>query len=595
MDPVRPGGPMPQTTAPERPRAERPGESSSKSSGEELRPDVASQAKSGLLDLLRDKVQHSRAAQATLLATTLLGAAVGLGPVGGPRPEQPTQATRPAATPAVTVALTPARTAPGAAFDPCTLVTTAEAGAILEKPVTAESGPPPSAQCLYQPQSTVVIEFPDVPHGSRPAQIQIQSVVVTVVTGATAATRYDVRQALFGRDPEDKRISGLGDKAIVVQNLLSVLQGSSYLQVGPNGGYDFGREAKYQAVQQKWLAILEAFARPALQRISASAASPAATAQPAPQSQAAQQAQPLGQPQERSASERSAGPNVPGGLIGAIAGLLVGALAILGIAAQQRRTAVPGPGTVLGRIEARIAELRRSGAPPADAAALETISISGAPLADAAALEIISIRDHLIGSAVLGDIYMPLSGGPAELLSGGSLTPENPYVASWDEVSALTQVEQTQLPSNEVFSPQEVNTSADMDIPLPPVPAESFVTREFDLGRDTVSGRQAILRYDSFDTPHRQLTIATEPVAPPIETEVEQPVLPPGEVFSPHEVNTDTDRVLDPGPQHGMLIDGMAALASPPAAEPTTKVEQPTLPDEETFTPKPKGPDLPVM
>ncbi len=80
-----------------------------------------------------------------------------------------------------------------------------------------------------------------------------------------------------------------------------------------------------------------------------------------------------------------------------------------------------------------------------------------------------------------------------------------------------------------------------------------------------------------------------------IETQVEQPQLPKNEVFSPSDAGGERDQVLDPRPQHDMFIDGMAALASPPAAEPTTKVEQPTLPDEETFTPKPKGPVVTVV
>lgn len=266
-----------------------------------------------------------------LIVTTLIGATLGIGIQGiGSRPTPPeaTQVTAPNA------AGTPTQTAQTAAFDPCTLVTTTEAEAILEKQVTTWSAQPLSAlqpvvpQCKYTPQGgPAIFQFQE---GKTTAQIRIDAVVITVVSGKDATTRWNAKQATFGRDRDDQPIAGLGDKAIYTGGQeLSVLQDSSFINVSTQSHRDWGAGTKrYEDVHQQYLKILQGFARPALQRLPGAAAAPAPT----------QAAQTRPAPAAASAPRPAPGASLPSALIGAIAGLALGALALLGIAARRTTT-----------------------------------------------------------------------------------------------------------------------------------------------------------------------------------------------------------------------------------------------------------------
>lgn len=290
----------------------------------------------GLSGAFVDLVRHSRMAQVTLLATTLGGAGLGMAGLGaGGAPEQTPQPTRPPATAPATAGAT--ATAKAAALDVCTLVTTAEASAILGRPVTATQVD--RANCAYKPETPA--EFRVSTEDGGAATIRVDRVMVTVLFGAEAASRYASKEAIFGRDPEDERVNGLGDKAIYTRGTdLSVLQGSSYVSVGTLSERTAGAgRVFYESVRQKYIGILEAFARPALQRITVQPT--AATAVPTTAPTAAQQtaaAQPTPAAQAAAADR---GANVGGALAGAVAGLALGALAVLGLALRTAPAAAP--------------------------------------------------------------------------------------------------------------------------------------------------------------------------------------------------------------------------------------------------------------
>jgi hypothetical protein len=447
---------------------------------------------------ITDALQHSRVAQATLLTTTLVGAAFGLQP-SSPRPELPAQGS-PAATPAATAAVSVAR-ATAAAFDPCTLVTTAEAQAILEKPVTLQGLPPPSAQCTYKPQSQVVFTFAHPQCGAAGSNIRIDDVVLTFSTGADAAERYAAKDARYGRDPTyDQRISGLGDKAVVTGTELSVLQGPAFLNVKPSGTIDCASSGvtRFEDVYQKYVAILIAFARPALPRLAAAVAPSAAPPTQAAAATQAAQASPAS-----AGGVSSPGPDLVRGLVGAIAGLLLGALAVGSVAARGG-AAEDGP--------------EEEGEGP----------------------------DEEDGETGEGDEFPPRPVGDAQGQGLGGL---QDAPVSFEPAAGQTQVEQPTLPPGEVFAPSGGATSD-----MPPIPA-------------TLEGIDA--RIEEL----RRLVYGDIEHAPQ-----EKFMILPG-----------LDASLLP------YIEELERLQNARVALTGEGVAQPDLPPGETFTPEPKKPDLPTM
>lgn len=156
-----------------------------------------------------------------------------------------------------------------AVLDPCTLITVAEASAILaatpQPTVTTRGTTPPGAQCEYDAKPAAAFAFQEP---SRVARITINAVVITIASGPSAASSFSAKQAKFVAS-KDEQVSGLGDKAIYTGDAeLSVLRGTSYVNVNTQSDMDWGDgNTRYEDVHQKYLALLVAFAKTALARM----------------------------------------------------------------------------------------------------------------------------------------------------------------------------------------------------------------------------------------------------------------------------------------------------------------------------------------
>lgn len=304
-------------------------------------------------------LRESRPAQAGLIAATLAGAILG-GALGASR--EPAAPATPAPSPAARTAATAPATAAApsgrpVALDACTLVTTAEASAVLGKLVETRSGIAGRslAECNYTPASQVDLAFDQ---GQRTATtVSITRVVLTLATGPDAATHYDSSLAAFGTGTQkyfDTQVSGLGDKAIVTGMNLSVLRSEAFLKVHFEGAVQRSSSTTdpSAAAIDKVRALLQEFARLALPRV---AAAPATTSAPTALTAAAQPAS-TAQAQER-APAPSGGTGVPGAVAGAVVGLLGG------LAAFGAYSAVAPPRarrrTRLEQIDDRIEALRK--------------------------------------------------------------------------------------------------------------------------------------------------------------------------------------------------------------------------------------------
>ena len=145
-------------------------------------------------------------------------------------------------------------------------MTAQESSTILEKPTTTQTTTP-GLQCFYKPETPATWSFKE---GTGTGNLRVDSLFITVATGADAQSRYAAKQAIYGKDPTvDEVVSGVGDKALFTAGTeLSVLAGSRFINVRFQGDYDWGSgNTRYETVHQKIIGLLSAFAKTALPRM----------------------------------------------------------------------------------------------------------------------------------------------------------------------------------------------------------------------------------------------------------------------------------------------------------------------------------------
>ena len=224
-------------------------------------------APTGLAAVAFTYLRQRRSLQVGVAVAVLVGLLLGTEMLRAGAAQQ-TQLAPPTAATSATVAPATAAVVRASAgpLDPCALVTVQEAAAILGgQSVTARGTTPPGAQCDYHAAQRVIFSFQE---SSRVAQIRIDDVVLTVITGSQAASRYAAK-ASPKPDPDNQPVTGVGDKAIYggAAGDLSVLRGSTYVNVAVQGDNDWGNgTTRYEDVFQKYLSILVAFAQDALAR-----------------------------------------------------------------------------------------------------------------------------------------------------------------------------------------------------------------------------------------------------------------------------------------------------------------------------------------
>ncbi len=166
---------------------------------------------------------------------------------------------------AATNVASPARTG---ALDTCGLVTIQEATGILAgQPVTTRATTPPGPQCEYDVKPAAVFSFQE---RSRVARITINAVIITVYTGAQAASQYDAKQQRMGKDTQnDQVVAGVGDKAVYINGgERAGFQGTRFMDVSTQSDRDWGDgNVRYEDVHLKFISILVAFAQSALPRM----------------------------------------------------------------------------------------------------------------------------------------------------------------------------------------------------------------------------------------------------------------------------------------------------------------------------------------